>query len=101
MKQRDEHIYRVFDRIKKTFAAKKKAHSSSRLPEEDRAAYVMSLQATTVNLAPEDFQSKVMEMSLPNHMRRMSLNSHSGSDKIQKVKRQKFLAESQRTGYNA
>ena len=70
MKQRDEHIYRVFDRIKKTFAAKKKAHSSSRLPEEDRAAYVMSLQATTVNLAPEDFQSQIMKMALPNHMRR-------------------------------
>ena len=70
MKQRDEHILRVFDKIKKTFAAKKKAHSSGRLQEEDRAAYVKLLQETTVNLAPEDFQSKVMEMPLPNHMRR-------------------------------
>ena len=70
MKQRDEHIFRVFDKIKKTFAAKKKAHSSSRLQEEDRAAYVKSLQNTTVNLAPEDFQSKILEMPLPNHMKK-------------------------------
>ena len=70
MKQRDEHIVRVLDKIKKNFAAKKKAFSSSRLQEEDRAEYVKSLQDTTVNLAPEDFKSKIMEMPLPNHMRR-------------------------------
>ena len=70
MKERDDHIVRVLDKINKKHAAKKKAFSSSRLKEEDRVEYIKSIQNATINLAPDDFQSKIMGMALPNHMRR-------------------------------
>ena len=70
IKERDDHIVRVLDKINKKHAAKKKAFSSSRLKEEDRVEYIKSIQNATINLAPDDFQSKIMGMALPNHMRR-------------------------------
>ena len=56
-------------KINKKFAGKKKAFSSSRLKEVDRVEFVKSLQETTINLAPDNFQSKIM-MALPNQMRK-------------------------------
>ena len=70
IKQRDEHIVRVLEKINKKFAGKKKAFSSSRLKEVDRVEFVKSLQETTINLAPDNFQSKIMMMALPNQMRK-------------------------------
>ena len=70
MKQRDDHLVRVLDKINKKHAAKRKLFSSSRLKEEDRVEFVKSLQNTTINLAPNDFQSKIMTMALPNQMKR-------------------------------
>ena len=70
MKQRDEHIVRVLEKIHKKFASKKKAFSSSRLQEVDRLEFVKLLQETTINLAPDDYQSKIMMMALPNQMRK-------------------------------
>ena len=36
----------------------------------DRVEFVKSLQETTINLAPDNFQSKIMMMALPNKMRK-------------------------------
>ena len=60
----------MLEKINNKFAGKKKAFSSSRLKEVDRVEFVKSLQETTINLAPDNFQSKIMMMALPNQMRK-------------------------------
>ena len=49
MKERDDHIMRVLNKITKKHADKKKAFSSARLKEEDRAKIVEQIKNTTVN----------------------------------------------------
>ena len=71
MKERDDHIMRVLNKITKKHADKKKAFSSARLKEEDRAKFVEQIKNTTVNLAPCDYKSKIMAiMALPAHLKR-------------------------------
>ena len=60
MKERDDHIMRVLNKITKKHADKKKAFSSARLKEEDRAKFVEQIKNTNVNLAPCDYKSKIM-----------------------------------------
>ena len=59
IKDRDDNIVRIFDKIKAKLALKKKAMSSGRLPEESRQEFCRSLSETTINLAPEDYEAKV------------------------------------------
>ena len=60
MKEQDNHLMRVLNRITKKHADKKKAFSSARLKEEDRAKFVEQIKNTTKNLAPCDYKSKIM-----------------------------------------
>ena len=66
IKERDDNIVRMFDKIKARLAAKKKALSSSRLTEQDRLLFCKSLKETTINLAPEEYETKVKsDQALP------------------------------------
>ena len=57
--KRDDSIVRMLDKIKARLAAKKKAMSSSRLTEQDRLGFCKILTETTIDLAPEDYETKV------------------------------------------
>ena len=71
MKERDVHIARLFEKITKKHADKKKSFSSGRLKEEDRAKYVEQVMNTTINLAPCDYKAIIMNtMALPAHLKR-------------------------------
>ena len=59
IKDRDDNIVRMFDKIKAKLASKKKAMSSGRLLEKSRQEFCRSLSETTINLAPEDYEAKV------------------------------------------